>query len=330
MKKSATLTVMALTGLLTAPAVAAAESTARVELKHNESQGQLQILVDGKEALVYRYGNDVDMPHYYPVRSPSGQLLTVQQTDPYPHHRSIWFADTVQCKDQRVASFYNALYSRVNPKNPKSPFRDRIRHVKFLAEDTTGAQAVVKEQLLWEADLGKTPMLDEMRELGIVPLGRGEYLLDMKFEVKAAYGDVTFRSDQTHYAWPYVRVASQISMAKGGTMTSSEGIISKHEIDGKGMYAKCAHWVDYSNTVGGVAEGLAIFATDMEAPHWLTRNYGTFGPRRPDAQSGTKFTLKKGDSLRQHVGILIHSGDVSTGRVSERYRQFVAGRLEKE
>ena len=302
-----------------AVAACAAASTP-IELQR-DAQGRLRILLDGKEALVYCYGDEVDLPHYYPVRSPSGKLLTFD--DPHTH-RSLWFDDTIQLPDQRTVSFYRAVYSRVDPKDPTSPFRNRIRHVKFLAADAAGAQAVVKVKLVWEADLGKTPMLDEIRQMRVVPLGKGEYFLDLRFNVKASYGDVTFVSDAVHYAWPYVRMNPQFSVDKGGTITNSEGGINQ-----EGTHDKPARWVDYSNTIDGVTEGLAVFsAPENEYPHrWLTRDYGTFGPRRVDTKSGTKFVLKKGESLKQHVGILVHSGDVATGRVKQRYQQFIEGKL---
>jgi hypothetical protein len=40
-----------------------------------------------------------------------------------------------------------------------------------------------------------------------------------------------------------------------------------------------------------------------------------------------KFTLKKGKSLTQRVGILVHSGDVAGGRVKARCRRFIEGEL---
>ena len=41
-----------------------------------------------------------------------------------------------------------------------------------------------------------------------------------------------------------------------------------------------------------------------------------------------QFVLKKGESLKQHVGILVHSGNAKTGRVAERYQQFIAGKFD--
>lgn len=130
---------------------------------------------------------------------------------------------------------------------------------------------------------------------------------------------MAFTSDAVHYAWPYVRIDPAFSVDKGGTLTNSEGGVNQ-----KGTCDKEARWVDYSNTVEGVAEGLAVFShpDNGPPPQWLTRDYGTFGPRRDAARSGKRFTLAKGQSLTQRVGILVHAGDVKAGRVEERYQQY--------
>lgn len=305
---------------LAATAAAPKESP---RLACHEQDGQLQITIDGKEALVYCHGPDVDLPHYFPVRSPSGQSLIVQRTDPFPHHRAIWFADTVRLAGQRQASFYNAYYSRLDKKDPKSPFRDRIRHLA-LQHKCQGNQAEIGLKLLWEMDR-KVPVLDEERRMLVVALGNGEYFLDLKFKLTAAYDDVSFESDATHYAWPYFRISPEFSVPKGGTITNSAGGINQKQTNDKE-----ALWVDYSGTVNGKTEGLAVFShPDNPQPHrWLTRDYGTFGPRRPDATSGKKFLLKKGESLRQRVGVLVHREDVKGGRVAERYQQYIVGKIQ--
>jgi hypothetical protein len=83
--------------------------------------------------------------------------------------------------------------------------------------------------------------------------------------------------------------------------------------------------VDYSNTVKGQAEGLAIFSRPDNGPppRWLTRDAGTFGPHPADERSGKPFTLKKGAQRRQRVGTLVRRGDVKGGRVAERCRLYV-------
>lgn len=291
---------------------------ARVRFRPGSGSGRLECLVEGRVAFVYRYGDEVDLPHFL-LYSPSGKLMTVEHPQPYPHHRSVWFADTVQLAGKRRASFYSAFYTRVDKADPHSPFRDRIRHLAFGPVEPEGTGVVTQWKLRWEMDLGATPVLAETRTVGVVPLGQGEYLLDLTFTVTAAYGDVAFVSDAVHYAWPYVRMTPGFSVNAGGTITNSEGGVNQ-----AGTNMKVATWVDYSNTVNGVSEGLAVFSHSSNPhPHrWLTRDYGTFGPRRVDARSGKRFVLHKGESLTRRVGILVHRGNVTGGRVAERYREY--------
>jgi len=97
-------------------------------------------------------------------------------------------------------------------------------------------------------------------------------------------------------------------------------------LDANGPTAK---WVDYSNTVDGETEGLAVMVYPDGAPHqWLTRMYGTFGPRRIDRFNGTKFTLQPGERLKGRVGILVHRGNAEAGRVAERYQTYIEDRGE--
>ena len=74
-------------------ASAAIAADSRIAVKQDEAKGEIRLTIDGKEALVYCYGDQVDLPHLYPIRSPNGKSMTVRQTSPYPHHRSFWFAD---------------------------------------------------------------------------------------------------------------------------------------------------------------------------------------------------------------------------------------------
>jgi hypothetical protein len=300
-----------------------ADDAPRVQTS-DDGKGLFTVLIDGKEALVYRYGPNEDLVHYYPVRSPSGKSLTVQKTEPFPHHRSFWFADRVQLGDRRPVEFYGALYSNGRgPEQRKPPFRDRVRHLEFGPVEAKDNELTVHSNLVWEMDFD-APVLDELRRLRVVALGDGQYLLDITFTLTANHGEVTFVSDAVHYAWPYVRISPEFSVQQGGAITNSEGGRNQ-----AGTNGQVATWVDYTNAVDGQTEGLTIFShTDNEQPHrWLTRDYGTFGPRRPDAKSGKRFTLAKGESISRRVGIYVHRGDVEQAGVAERYRQYVQGEL---
>jgi hypothetical protein len=293
-----------------------------IELKRDDKAGRLHVIIEGQEAFVYQYISWLDIPHIWPLYSPSGNNMLVQQAEPYPHHRSFYVADTIRLDGQREVSTYNALYSgqAIGKESYGPPFRDHIRHGKFTNLEAEGYKAIVKAILIWEMD-GDKPVLEERRHLAIHGLGKGEYLIDMTFELIAVYGDVEFVSDDVHYAWPFIRMHPHFSGESGGKIEADNGATGEANTN-----MKEARWIDYSNSVDGITEGLAIFQFPYDKKHrWLTREYGIFGPRRPDEQSGKPFILKKGASITQQVGILVHKGDVKTGKVADRYNQYIQG-----
>lgn len=291
-----------------------------IALKQDEKAGRLRVTIHGQEAFVYQYTPWLDIPHIWPLYSPSGKNMLVQQAEPYPHHRSFYVADTVRLNGGRKVSTYNALYSgqAIGRENYGPPFRDHIRHVRFTRLEAGADRAEMGMQLVWEMD-GDIPIMEDRRLLIIHSLGNGEYLIDFKFELVAAHGDVAFVSDDVHYAWPYIRMHSRFSGDNGGQITSDSGATGEASTN-----MKTARWIDYSNTLDGITEGLAMFLYPDGRDHrWLTREYGIFGPRRPDERSGRPFVLKKDESVTQRVGILVHSGNAKTGRVSDRYKWYI-------
>ena len=309
--------------LLIASSLSAAEP--RVAFNDNPADGQMHIVVDGQDALVYQYGKDLDLVHFYPVQSPFGQSMTAQKAEPHPHHRSFWFVDQVKLDGGRPVNFYLALYSGSERSiDSKPPYKDHVRHLAFKAGKVESDQAEMTAKLIWEYD-GDKPLLDEQRSMRVVALGDRQWLLDITFKLTASYGDIEFVSDAVHYGWPYIRMNSTFNVEGGGTIANSEGGLNQ-----EGTNGKTAQWVDYSNTVDGKTSGLAIFphpSTGPQSPNWLTRDYGCFGPRREDAKSGKPFTLAKGESISQRVGILVHRGNVNDGKVAERFAAFIAGNL---
>ncbi len=314
--------VLAALAILLAAAPGLRAARPRVALARDDAAGRLTVLIDGREALVFRYGPDLDLVHYGPLRSPSGRNMLIEKAEPYPHHRSFWFADTVRLPDgERDLSFYNALYSGVRTMSGgyAPPFRERVRLVSFPRLEASKARAEIEAALIWESD-GR-PVLEERRRLAVHGLGHGEYLIDLDWTLTAAREDVMFVSDDVHYAWPFLRLDPAWNGEHGGTIASDSGATGE-----KATNMKPALWIDYSNTIEGRTEGLAVFQFPDGATHrWLTREYGTFGPRRPDDRSGKPFTLRKGESIGQRAGVLVHSGDAASGRVRERYDRYVKG-----
>ncbi|MFC2160149.1 DUF6807 family protein [Acidobacteriota bacterium] len=296
-----------------------ASEPSSVKVENNEKLGQLHVFIDNHKVFTYQYTSWLDLPHIYPLLSPSGKNLLVQQNEPYPHHRAFYFGDTVRLNGSRPVSIYNALYSgqKIGTNAYGPPFLDHIRHVEFAQLEEEDNHAVIEANLVWEMD-GSTPILDEKRFMIVYPGEDGEYFIDITYTLTASYGDVEFVSDEVHYAWPFLRIHPQFSGDSGGTIISDNGAQGEEATN-----MKVAQWIDYFNTVEGMTEGVAVFQKPDGLDHrWLTREYGIFGPRRPDNLSGKPFILTHGESITQHFGILIHKGDSKTGKVAEHFSTY--------
>ncbi|QNN24088.1 hypothetical protein HED60_18040 [Planctomycetales bacterium ZRK34] len=304
---------------------ATAQAAPPVHIQQDDAAGTLTVNISDKLAMQYQYGDQWAIPHFWPVNTPSGKNLLEQKAQPpekFPHHRAMWVVDHVRLAGQPDVDFYHEWRNYIDRAHPEKGHKHYIRHQAFDNVKSDGESASYDESLKWIVNQ-QTPVLDEHRHVKVHALGEGEYLIDWSWKLTASYGDVRFNSDWVHYAWPYVRINHTFNGEHGGTITADNGDTGRKDTDGK-YY----NWIDYSNTVDGTPEGLAVFIyPDGEKHKWLTREYGCFGPRRADAFSGTHFMLKKGESIGGHVGILVHRGNVTDGKVAERYAQYVEGKL---
>jgi hypothetical protein len=303
----------------------------RVAVAIDDDAEALTVTVDGQTAFVYRYGPTVDLPHFDPFHSPSGRPMTVTITDPFPHHRSFWVADErvhLEGQSER-ANIYSALFSGVIDKQqspwPVAPYTRRVAHVEFSNLRTEGDTAEFDEKLTWKN--GEVRLLDERRHYRVRALGDGQYFLDFSFRLRATYGNVSITRDVSHYAIPYIRMNDVFNVQDGGgRIVNSQGGVNQ-----AGTNNQLATWVDYSAPLEGQDgwEGLAcMIHPDRKPPHlWLTRDYGTWGPRGAEGFHNTTFTIAHGESYDQRVGLLVHRGDAETGNVAQHYQAYGEGRL---
>ncbi|GAB4153346.1 MAG: hypothetical protein Fur0037_22160 [Planctomycetota bacterium] len=291
-----------------------------LRIERDDEHGRAMVLAGDREILSWRYGGEFAIPHWFPLKSPSGKDLVIQHPDPFPHHRAMWIAGKVQLGDGPVVDFYHCFSNQIDPKDPSKGYRHFIRQTAMPVCEVKAGKAVIVSKLQWL--IGGAPVLDDERTMVVTGHDGGETLLDLAWTLRAGHGPVTFHSDWVHYAWPYLRVHPQFSADKGGVLIDDVGRAGQEATNGKH-----ANWMDYSGTVGGVTEGVAVFLPqDGQWHKWLTRDYGCFGPRRRDELSGTKFALAKDGEIGGRVRLFVHRGDAAAAGVAARYREFVEGR----
>lgn len=286
-------------------------------VKFHESDGRLDIVVNGRPLTTYFHGADVARPYFHPLLEPGGRSLTrcypmvadaPEETSDHPHHRGFWTA-----------------YGEVNDTDNWSELDGHgltmHRGFELIEPGTISGRVVALGD--WTDAAGHV-LMSERRGIKVYATNP-HILIDIDLTLTAAGEDVEF-GDTKEGGFVAVRVASSMDVPRGGRIENSEGGEGEDQI-----WGKRAAWCDYSGPVTGKTVGIALFdhADNVGHPtYWHARNYGlmTANPfGRSTFEEGAEaggFTLAAGDALRLRYRAHIHQGDATVGRVAARYAGY--------
>lgn len=285
-------------------------------IERDDQAGTLLVCAGKRTVIGWQFHEQFALPHWYPLTSVSGENMLVQHPDPYPHHRAMWIADRVQLENGPIVDFYHCWKNLRDAKRPEAGHQHFQKQMEITRCSAQGNRAEVACALHWLVD-GKTPTLLDQRQFVVQLLPTGEALIDLQWSLRAAFGAVHFHSDWVHYAWPYLRMQPAFTPSAGGALFDDVGRVAQAATSGN-----YCNWIAYLRTSGEQHEGVAVMVPQDGAwRKWLTRDYGTFGPRRPDARSGGKFTLAQGEELTGQVRLYVFAGD--RARIAKQYRRYV-------
>ena len=100
----------------------------RVKVDGQADKGFVSFQFNEEEVVRYEFGKQWAIPHIWPLKSPSGKDLLVQQTEPFPHHRSLWIADKVQLNDGPVVDYYHDWKNLIDKEDPAKGYHSFIRN----------------------------------------------------------------------------------------------------------------------------------------------------------------------------------------------------------
>ena len=282
------------------------------EIRIERREGAVDILVAGQKVTTLEFGTAWDKPFLYPLRTPSGVVVTrgwpvaEREGDSKDHffHRGLFFAH----RDINGVDFWS---ERVAVKTGKIVVRQ--------------APVWRKGALTFTGDL----MPPEGPRLGSV---REEYrfaLLGKAYEVEArlsfaADGGVDLKLGDTEEAALGVRLAEEFREDRGAVLLNSTGLIGTKKI-----WGQRAEWVDYSTTRDNRPVGVAILdhpGNPRHPTYWHARGYGlnaanAFGIRNftKDQTRDGSMTVAKGQSLTFRYLIILHDGDAAAAKVAARF-----------
>lgn len=285
-------------------------------IKFVQDTNKINIFIGGNLFTTYRYGLELTKPILYPVKSPSGILLTRHfpfeivpgESNDHPHHMGIFFTYDKVNND----GFWN---------NRTSP--PQVKHIKTTKMEN-GQLSTISH---WDGKSGKT-LLEEKRDM-VFSAEANQYTIDFNITLTAQNENIVF--GDTKEGMFAIRVADWLSEEKGtGKYLASDGNVGEPNI-----WAKKADWIRLQGSKDGKTIGIAIFyhpASVCYPTYWHARGYGLFsanpfgqldfltGRNIPNPQS-LNFTLPPGQSAFFKIRMIIYEGQKSSEQLE---RQFIA------
>lgn len=267
------------------------------------SNDGVSVYVNGMLFTRYQTGAEHKSPFFYPLNGPlSGESVTVQNREPFPHHRSLFFG----CDRVNGGNFWQEELSR-----------GRIHSQTLELLEESGERVVFRNACVWIQG-EHPPILRDEREVVISAPERKVRRIDFKITLVPL---TDIRVERTNHSLFAARMRPELSVNGGGRLVNAHG-----DENESGTFGKPAPWCAYYGTYRGITEGLAIFQhPDNPAyPHpWFTRNYGFFSPTPLYwPPNNTHFDFAKGESIVLRYCVIVHAGDVEQAEIAARFEHY--------
>lgn len=290
---------------------------AGANIKFVQDTNKIDIFIGDNLFTTYRYGSELTKPILYPVKSPSGIVLTrgfpfekiPGESNDHPHHTGIFFTYDKVNND----GFWN---------NTVSP--PQIKHIKTTKMEN-GQLSTISH---WVGKSGKQ-LLEEKRDM-VFSAEANQYVIDFNITLTAQDEKIVF--GDTKEGMFATRVADWLSEEKG----TGKYLDSKGNIGEPNVWGKKATWVRLEGTKNGKTIGIAIFnhpASVNYPTYWMARGYGLFSANplgQLDFQKGTNvenpqplnFTLYPGQSALFRFRMIIYEGQKSAEQLEREFQNF--------
>lgn len=263
---------------------------------------QVVVTIDGTLFTCYKFGASQKYPYFWPVNGPvSGQSITTETSEPYPHHHSLFFG----CDRVNGGNYWQDVNGR-----------GQILSQGPTISSTGSFDVTLSDRCLWKQP-GKDPVIEDRRQVVISAPSEKIRTIDFKVTLTPL---VDIEILKTNHSLFSARVVPELSVKSGGTLINAEGKTRE-----KGTFGAASPWCDYSGTRDGVTEGVAIFQNPKNRwfpSKWFTRDYGFFSPTPMYWLEGDKLNLAKGEPLTLEYRVIVHTGDAKEAQIAKLFEQY--------
>ncbi len=262
----------------------------------------VEVRVDDALFTAYKFGGDQKYPYFWPVNGPaSGESITTETSEPYPHHHSLFFG----CDHVNDGNYWQDTNER-----------GQILSQGPAIVESGGDRVVFTDTCLWKKP-GEDPVIRDARTITITAPDDATRYIDFEITLESLV-DATIT--KTNHSLFSARVVPELSVASGGTLVNAQGDTSE-----AGTYGVESPWCDYSGTRDGVTEGIAIFQypdNRWYPSKWFTRDYGFFSPTPMYWLENDRLDLPKGETLTLRYRVVVHTGKANEAGIAEHFAKY--------
>lgn len=294
--------MMAIVTIIGNTASPAVSNATPLDVRAKLEKDQVVVTVDGHLFTCYKFSREQKYPYFWPVNGPaSGQSITTETSEPYPHHHSLFFG----C-------------DRVNGGNywQESNERGQIVSQGPKLVESSGDRIVIADECLWQQP-GSQPILRDRRDIVVVAPDDDSRFIDFTITLEPL---TDIRILKTNHSLFAARVVPELSVHAGGILVNAEGGSGE-----KGTFGVASPWCDYSGTRDGVVEGLAIMQHPQNRWYpakWFTRDYGFFSPTPMYWLAGDQLDLPQGEKLTLRYRVVVHAGDARQAKIASLFEAY--------
>ncbi|GMV93457.1 MAG: hypothetical protein AMXMBFR82_32350 [Candidatus Hydrogenedentota bacterium] len=262
----------------------------------------VEVRVDDALFTAYKFGGGQKYPYFWPVNGPaSGESITTETSEPYPHHHSLFFG----CDHVNGGNYWQDTNER-----------GQVLSQGPAIVESGGERVVFTDTCLWKKP-GEDPVIRDARTITIAAPDDATRYIDFEITLESLV-DVTIT--KTNHSLFSARVVPELSVESGGTLVNAQGDTSE-----AGTYGVESPWCDYSGTRDGVTEGIAILQNPGNRWYpskWFTRDYGFFSPTPMYWLENDRLELPRGETLTLRYRVVVHTGNAEAANIAEHFRKY--------
>lgn len=316
------------------------QGKAIVDLKRNDAEKKVDVLVDGKLFTSYIYPSNVMKPVLWPVMSPAGNMLTRSygmvnkagdRTD-HPHHIGVW----LNYGDVNGLDFWNNS-DAIKPE--RKDHYGSIYHKSIDKVESNGNQAILEVSAEWKSPANEL-MLEEKTKLEFSSINNVR-IIDRETTLTAVIDEVKFTDNKEGMF--AIRVARELELPseKPTKLVDSHGVVTKVDkmdntyvkgnyrsaegVEGKEVWGTRCRWMKLASEIKGEQVALVIIdhPSNVGYPtYWHARDYGLFAANTlgqkvfSDGKNQLNFSMRKGESVTFKYRLVVAAENLSDLKIN--------------